>query len=335
MVVAGRAVTITGGHLQLLRRRGRRRRGCSTRGPPSSSRKAPTSSRSWRSGGSTRSSHPNLPAFTPDELASDASTKPIVTSGLTAAHAVPSAAIARLPRRRARHDHPLLDDRGHGRPTSTAPTSPIGWRKLGVVGQPDDARHPRLALALPRRGGSGTHARCRRRSRVGTSSGALYDDKLDAVRRFHAAGVKLIAGSDSALGPQPGRRRMAGDRRPDRCRVVAPPRRSRPGRRGSAAAIGVGDIAGRLERRPTGGSCSSCAATRTPPLPCSAILLTSSKTVAASREAAQERTHEGRERGLPGCRGRVRTGHRQHLRSVAVLRAATLLEQQDSALDRP
>ena len=152
----------------------------------------------------------------------------------------------------------------------------------------------------------------------------LYDDKLDAVRRLHAAGVKLIAGSDSAWGRSPaGGGWLEIDALTDA--GLSPAEAIAAGTTGSAAAIGVGDIAGFLE---PGRPADLLVVGRDPHRrPCRAqrILSTSSKTVAASREAAQERTHEGRHRGLPGCRGRLRTGHRQHLRSAAVLRTATVL----------
>ena len=74
----------------------------------------------------------------------------------------------------------------------------------------------------------------------------LYDDKLDAVRRLHAAGVRLIAGSDSAWGRSPaGRGWLEIDALTDAGLSTA--EAIAAGTTGSAAAIGVGDVAGRLE----------------------------------------------------------------------------------------
>ena len=74
----------------------------------------------------------------------------------------------------------------------------------------------------------------------------LYDDKLDAVRRLHAAGVRLMAGSDSAWG----RSRAGGgwleiDALTDA--GLSPAEAIVAGTADSAAAIGVADVAGRLE----------------------------------------------------------------------------------------
>ena len=91
MVVSGRALTITGGHLHYF--------GGEADGPDGLRRtvrqlvkEGADFIKVMASGGSTRTSHPNLPAFTPDELPA------IVDEAhrherLTAAHAVPNAAI--------------------------------------------------------------------------------------------------------------------------------------------------------------------------------------------------------------------------------------------------
>ncbi len=77
-----------------------------------------------------------------------------------------------LPRRRARHDHPLLDDGPHRRlRVPPGPGGPDGRSRR--LGQPDDARHPRLALALPRRGGGGPRAGRHGRRATGRAPAAV------------------------------------------------------------------------------------------------------------------------------------------------------------------
>ncbi len=100
----------------------------------------------------------------------------------------------------------------------------------------------------------------------------LYDDKLDAVRRLHAAGVRLIAGSDSAWG----RSRAGGGWLEIDALTDA-------GLSTAEAIVGRDDRLGRRDRRgrcrrlpragPTGGSPRRRRATRSPTSPCSAIPL--------------------------------------------------------------
>ena len=104
------------------------------------------------------------------------------------------------------------------------------------------------------------------------------------MRRLQAAGVRLIAGSDSAWG----RSRAGGgwleiDALTDA--GLSPAEAIVAGTTGSAAAIGVADApaaSSRADRRMSSWS----PATRSPTSPCSAILSTSSRLVAASSEAA-------------------------------------------------
>jgi imidazolonepropionase-like amidohydrolase len=74
----------------------------------------------------------------------------------------------------------------------------------------------------------------------------MYDDKLDAVRRLHAAGARLMAGSDSPWGRSgPGRGWLEIDALTDG--GLSASEALVAGTSGSAEAIGVGDVAGRLE----------------------------------------------------------------------------------------
>jgi imidazolonepropionase-like amidohydrolase len=241
MVVAGRAVTITGGHLHWF--------GGEADGPDDLRRTVRQLVKDgadfvkiMASGGSTRSSHPNLPAFTPDEL------RAIVDEAhrherLTAAHAVPNAAIedcleagldmiihCSMSSATGTYVYrPDLADRMAETGVWVNPTMHDirAWlwyyRDEEAAGRPLDP--PDVA----------TRDELRR----------LYDDKVDAVRRLHAAGVRLIAGSDSAWG----RSRAGGgwleidaltDAGLSTAQAIA------AGTTASAEAIGVGDDAGCL-----------------------------------------------------------------------------------------
>ena len=301
MVVSGRAVTITGGHLHWF--------GGEADGPEDLRhtvrqlvKEGADFIKIMASGGSTRSSHPYLPAFTPDEL------RAIVDEAhrhqrLTAAHAVPNVAIedcldagldmiihcSMTDDTGAYVYRPDLADRMADAGVWVNPTMHDlrAWlwyyRDEEAAGRRLDATEVASRDELRR----------------------LYDDKLDAVRRLHAAGVRLIAGSRLRMGPQPGRRRMAGDRRPHGCRVVDRRgdrgrddrlgRRDRRGRRGRAASS-------RADRRISSWS----PATRSPTSPCSAILSTSSRPATASSEASEERADEGRSAAAAGLLQRVR-----------------------------
>ena len=306
MVVAGRAVTITGGHLHWF--------GGEADGPDGLRhavrqlvKEGADFIKIMASGGSTRSSHPYLPAFTPGEL------QAIVDEArrherLTAAHAVPSAAIEDCL-------DAGLDMIIHC--SMTGPTGAYGYRpdladrmaEAGVWVNPTmhDIRawlwHYRDEEAAGR-ALDATDVAQRDELRQ------LYDDKrrcrAPAPRRRRAADGRVRL----RVGPQPGRRRMAGDRRPDRCRVVArrgdrrrdgrtqPPRSAWPT---SPAA------SSRADRRISSWS----PAIRSPTSRCSAILSTSSRLAGASSAAAGERTGDrlsaaGERRD--GLRGAVEVG---------------------------
>ena len=242
MVVAGRAVTITGGHLHWF--------GGEADGPDGLRnavrrlvKEGADFIKIMASGGSTRSSHPYLPAFTPGEL------RAIVDEArrherLTAAHAVPSAAIEDCL-------DAGLDMIIHC--SMTGATGAYGYRpdladrmaEAGVWVNPTmhDIRawlwHYRDEEAAGR-ALDATDVAQRDELRQ------LYDDKVDAVRRLHAAGVRLMAGSDSAWG----RSRAGGgwleiDALTDA--GLSPAEAIVAGTADSAAAIGVADVAGRLE----------------------------------------------------------------------------------------
>ena len=242
MVVAGRAVTITGGHLHYF--------GGEADGPDGVRlavrqlvKEGADFIKIMASGGSTRSSHPHLPAFTPDEL------RAIVDEAhrherLTAAHAVPSAAIedcldagldmiihcSMTEATGAYVYRPDLADRMAEAGVWVNPTMHDirAWlwyyRDEEAAGRPLDATDVAQRDELRR----------------------LYDDKLDAVRRLQAAGVRLIAGSDSAWGRSPaGGGWLEIDALTDA--GLSPAQAIAAGTTGSAAAIGVGEVAGRLE----------------------------------------------------------------------------------------
>ena len=254
------------------------------------------------SGGSTRSSHPNLPAFTPDEL------RAIVDEAhrherLTAAHAVPSAAIedcldagldmiihcSMTEATGAYVYRPDLADRMAEAGVWVNPTMHDirAWlwyyRDEEAAGRRLDATEVASRDELRR----------------------LYDDKLDAVRRLRAAGVKLIAGSDSAWGRSPaGGGWLEIDALTDAGLSTAEAIVGRDDR------LGRRDRRGRHRRSPRAGPTGGCPRGRrrpaSPTSRCSAILSTSSRTAAASSEAREERADEGRPAAAPGLLQRVR-----------------------------
>ncbi len=76
--------------------------------------------------------------------------------------------------------------------------------RIGRLGEPDDARPARVAVAVSRRSGRRADADAEDVA-THTELSRLYDEKLDTVRRLHDAGVRLMAGSDSARRGTPGR----------------------------------------------------------------------------------------------------------------------------------
>ena len=242
MVVAGRAVTITGGHLHYF---GGAADGVD--GVRAAVRQLVTEGADFikvmSSGGSTRTSHPYLPAFTPAEL------EALIDEAhrherLTAAHAVPNAAIeaastpgidmvihcSMVEADGPYRYRPDLADRMAEAGVWVNPTMHDlrAWlwryRDDRAAGPPADAEDV------------ATHDELQR----------LYDEKLDTVRRLHDAGVRLMAGSDSAWGRYPGGQRLARDPRADRRRAV----HHRSAGRGNLG-CGGGDRR-RRDRRPAG-----------------------------------------------------------------------------------
>jgi imidazolonepropionase-like amidohydrolase len=241
MVVAGRAVTITGGHLHYFGGAADGVEGvrAAVRGLVA---EGADFIKVMSSGGSTRTSHPFLPAFTPDEL------EALVNEAhrhekLTAAHAVPNSAIEDVldaeidmvihctmaevdGTYRWRQD---LADRMAASGTWVNPTMhdlrAWLWRyrddlAAGLTPTPEDVA-------------------------TNTELSRMYDEKLDAVRRLHEAGVRLMSGSDSAWGYY-----RAGNGWLEIHALtdagLSTTEALVAGTSGSAEAIGVGGIAGRL-----------------------------------------------------------------------------------------
>ncbi len=241
MVVAGRAVTITGGHLHYCGGAADGVEGvrAAVRGLVA---EGADFIKVMSSGGSTRTSHPFLPAFTPDEL------EALVNEAhrhekLTAAHAVPNSAIEDVldaeidmvihctmaevdGTYRWRQD---LADRMAASGTWVNPTMhdlrAWLWRyrddlAAGLTPTPEDVA-------------------------TNTELSRMYDEKLDAVRRLHEAGVRLMSGSDSAWGYY-----RAGNGWLEIHALtdagLSTTEALVAGTSGSAEAIGVGGIAGRL-----------------------------------------------------------------------------------------
>jgi imidazolonepropionase-like amidohydrolase len=196
MVVSGRAVTITGGHLHYFGGAADGVDGvrAAVRGLVA---EGADFIKVMSSGGSTRTSHPYLPAFTPAEL------EALIDEAhrherLTAAHAVPNAAIeavldagidmvihcSMVEADGTYRYRPDLADRMAESGVWVNPT--MHDLRAWLWRYRDDRAVGRAATAEDQ----ATHDELSR----------LYDEKLDTVRRLHAAGVRLIAGSDSAWG---------------------------------------------------------------------------------------------------------------------------------------
>jgi imidazolonepropionase-like amidohydrolase len=241
MVVCGRPVTITGGHLHFF---GGEANG--VEGVRQTVRQLVKEGADFvkivSSGGSTRSSHMYRPAFTPPELAA------IVDEAhrfgrLTGAHSVPHEAISDCldagvdmiihcsmtdvtGRYAYRAD---LAERIVAQGAWVNPTMHdirawlFHYRDLAARGEPLSAEDVAQRDELTR----------------------LYDDKLDTVRRLHELGARLMAGSDSPWGRfRPGRGWLEIDAFTEA--GLSPSEAVVTGTSGSAEAIGVGDLAGRL-----------------------------------------------------------------------------------------
>jgi imidazolonepropionase-like amidohydrolase len=241
MLVSGRALTITGGHLHWF--------GGEADGPDDLRRairqlvkEGADFIKVMASGGSTRTSHPYLPAFTSTEL--EAIVDEAHRHGrLTAAHAVPNSAIeACLDGGIDMVIHCSMTDETGAYRYRLDLADRMAAAGVWVNPTMHDIRawlwHLRDEQAAGRTAAepyAGTYDEMQR----------LYDAKLDAVRRLHAAGVRLMAGSDSAWGRYPaGRGWLEMDALTDAGlsnaeAIVA-------GTRASAEAIGVGDVAGTL-----------------------------------------------------------------------------------------
>ena len=242
MIVCGRPVTITGGHLHFF--------GGETDGPEgirATIRQLVKEGADFvkivSSGGSTRSSHPYRPAFTPAELAA------IVDEThrfgmLTAAHSVPNQAIsdcldagvdmiihANMSDEQGVYTYrPDLTERIVAQGAWINPTMHDIRAWIGHYAAVREANGDRLS-AEDQAGED--HIK------------RFYDDKVDAVRRFHQAGAKLMAGSDSPWGQfRPGRGWLEIDAFTDA--GLSNAEAIVTGTSGSAEAIGAGEIAGRL-----------------------------------------------------------------------------------------
>lgn len=242
MVVCGRPVTITGGHLHFF---GGETNG--VEGVRQTIRQLVKEGADFvkivSSGGSTRSSHPYRPAFTPAELGA------IVDEThrfgkLCAAHSVPNQAISDCLDAGVDmiiHGN-MTDETGRYvyRPDLTERIAAGGtW----VNPTMHDIRAWIWHYREVREAGGG---RLSAEDQAGEDAILpFYEAKVDAVRRFHAAGVKLMAGSDSPWGRfRPGRGWLELDAFRDAGLSTA--EAIVTGTSGSAEAIGVGAVAGRL-----------------------------------------------------------------------------------------
>lgn len=242
MIVCGRPVTITGGHLHFF--------GGETNGPDGIRqtirqliKEGADFVKIVSSGGSTRSSHPYRPAFTPAELAA------IVDEThrfgrLCAAHSVPNRAIsdcldagvdmiihANMSDEAGRYVYrPDLTERMVATGTWINPTM-------------HDIRAWIWHYAEVRAVNGGTLSAEDQQGEDGILR--FYDEKVDAVRRFHEAGARLMAGSDSPWGRfRPGRGWLELDAFRDA--GLSNAEAIVTGTSASAEAIGVGEVAGRL-----------------------------------------------------------------------------------------
>ena len=244
MVVCGRPVTITGGHLHFF---GGETNG--VEGVRATIRQLVKEGADFikivSSGGSTRSSHMYRPAFTPAELAA------IVDEAhrfgkLVGAHSVPHQAI--LDCLDAGVD--MIIHCSMYRPdTAYEYRADIAERIVRQGAWVNPTMHDIRAWIwhfreLEDRGE--TLSAADRDQRDATVR--MYDEKLDTVRHLHEAGAKLMAGSDSPWGRfRPGRGWLELDALTDAGlsnaeAIVA-------GTSGSAEAIGVGEVAGRIAER--------------------------------------------------------------------------------------
>ena len=242
MVICGRAVTITGGHLHFFG---------GEADSPDGARQAVRQLlkegadylKIMASGGSTRSSQPHLPAFTVAEL------RAIVDEAhrrgkLTAAHAIPGAAIEDCL-------DAGVDMIIHC--TMTEPDGQYAYRadladRIAVAGAwVNPTLHDLRAWVWHFR-----DERERSGGRLGAGDEAtsdrllrMWDAKVDTVRRLKEAGVRLMAGSDSPWSRfAPGRGWLEADALVEA--GLSPAAALIAMTSGSAESIGVGDVAGRL-----------------------------------------------------------------------------------------
>jgi imidazolonepropionase-like amidohydrolase len=241
MVICGRPVTITGGHLHYFGGAadgvdGVREavRGLCAEGADFI--------KVMSSGGSTRTSHPYLPAFTPLEL--DALIDEAHRHGrLTAAHAVPNAAIeAVLDAGIDMVIHCTMAD-----PDGTYRYRPDLADRMAASGVWVNPTMHDLRAWLWRYRDDRAAGRPATAEEVATHDelSQLYDEKLDCIRRLHEAGVRQIAGSDSAWGYY----RAGGGWLEIHALTDAGLSTTEAlvaGLAGSAEAIGVADVAGQL-----------------------------------------------------------------------------------------
>lgn len=242
MIICGRPVTITGGHLHFF---GGETNG--VEGVRQTIRQLVKEGADFvkivSSGGSTRSSHPYRPAFTPAELAA------IVDEThrfgrLCAAHSVPNQAISdcldagvdmiihgNMSDEQGRYAYrPDLTERIVAQGAWVNPTMHDIRVWIGYYAGVRDANGG--TLSAEDQAGEDHIKR-------------FYDEKVDAVRRFHEAGAKLMAGSDSPWGQfRPGRGWQEIDAFTDA--GLSNAEAIVTGTSGSAEAIGVGHLAGRL-----------------------------------------------------------------------------------------
>jgi len=242
LIVCGRPVTITGGHLHFF---GGETDG--TDGVRQTIRQLVKEGADFvkivSSGGSTRSSHPYRPAFTPAELAAIAD-ETHRFGKLCAAHSVPNQAISDcLDARVDMIIHANMSDEQGVYTYRPDLTERIVAQGAWVNPTMHDIRAWIGHYAGVRDANGGTLSA---EDHAGEDHiKRFYDEKVDAVRRFHEAGAKLMAGSDSPWGRfKPGRGWLEIDAFTDA--GLSNAEAIVTGTSGSAEAIGVGDLAGRL-----------------------------------------------------------------------------------------